>query len=31
VIYYRSPEMSLLEQVVGAGNMKHFANLKKAN
>ena len=30
VIYYRSPEMSLLEQVVGAGNMKYFANVKKA-
>jgi hypothetical protein len=30
VIYYRSPAMSMLEQVVGAENMKYFANLKKA-
>jgi len=30
VIYYRSPEMTMLEQVVGAPNMKHFANIKKA-
>jgi len=29
VIYYRSPSMSLLEQVVGAENMKYFANIKK--
>jgi len=30
VIYYRSPSMSVLEEVVGAENMKHFANVKKA-
>ncbi len=29
VIYYRSPSMSMLEQVVGAENMKYFANIKK--
>ncbi len=30
VVYYRSPEASLLEQVVGAENMRFFANVKKA-
>ncbi len=30
VIYYRSPAISLLEQIVGAENMKHFANIRKA-
>jgi predicted amidohydrolase YtcJ len=29
VIYYRSPEMSMLEEVVGVENMKYFANIKK--
>ena len=29
VIYYRSPSMSVLEQVVGAENMKYFGNIKK--
>jgi hypothetical protein len=30
VIYYRSPQMSLLEEVVGAGNIKYLANIKKS-
>ena len=30
VIYYRSPSMSVLEEVVGAENMRYFANVKKA-
>ena len=29
VIYYRSPEMSVLEQTVGAENMKYFTPIKK--
>jgi hypothetical protein len=29
VIYYRSPSMSMLEEAVGAENMKYFANIKK--
>jgi predicted amidohydrolase YtcJ len=29
VIYYRSPSLSVLEEVVGAENMKYFANIKK--
>jgi predicted amidohydrolase YtcJ len=30
VIYYRSPQMRVLEEVVGAGNMKYLANIKKS-
>ncbi len=29
VIYYRSPETSMLEEMVGAESMKYFANIKK--
>jgi predicted amidohydrolase YtcJ len=29
VIYYHSPSMSVLEQVIGAENMKYFAQIKK--
>ncbi len=29
VIFYRSPETAMLEQVVGAENMRYFANIKK--
>lgn len=30
VIYYRSPQMNVLEEVVGAGNIKYLANIKKS-
>jgi len=30
VIFYRSPQISVMEEVVGAGNMKYFANIRKA-
>ena len=30
VIFYRSPQISVMEEVVGAGNMKNFANIRKA-
>jgi hypothetical protein len=30
VIYYRSPQMSLLEEVVGAESFKYLANIKKS-
>jgi len=30
VIYYRSPQMSVLEEVVGAGNIRYLANIKKS-
>jgi len=30
VIFYRSPQMSVMEEVVGAENMKYFANIKKS-
>jgi hypothetical protein len=30
VIHYRSPQMSLLEEIVGAGNIKYLANIKKS-
>ncbi len=30
VIFYRSPQMSVMEEVVGAENMKYFANVKKS-
>ena len=30
VIYYRSPQMRVLEEVVGAGNIRYLANIKKS-
>jgi hypothetical protein len=30
VIFYRSPQINVMEEVVGAGNMKYFANIRKA-